>query len=106
MIYKVKIGKCASAGSFIFQIPWQWKEGICASMWHMGYTRGAALKDRPGGQLTELPIGKIALQRGILAVWVGWVGFAGTYCTKEKMEHNARLVRRTDGADVKKETLD
>ena len=75
----------------------------------MRYARGVVLKDGPYEKLAELQIDTIALQRGML---VG--GNAGANCTKEKIEHNTRLIQRTDErwevartdeADLKKKPL-
>ena len=92
MIYTEEIGRCMSSDTFICHIPWQGGERICACRCHMRYARGVVLKDGQFEKLAELQIDTIALQRGML------VGEnAGINCTKEKMEHNARLIQRTDG---------
>ena len=54
------------ADSFIFQIPWEGADEICACRWHMRFTRGAVYEEGQLEQLAELQIDTVALQRWIL----------------------------------------
>ena len=91
LIYSGKVGRNTSADTYIRQLPWGGREKICARRWHMRYTRGVVYKEGPYGQLAELQIDTVALQRGLL------VGEnAKAECMEEKRARNERLVRKID----------
>ena len=80
-----------SEDTFICMVQWQGLGRICACRWHMRNTRGARLKDGQFGQMAELQIDTMALQRGMLAE-----EGAGINCEKERVEKNTQLIRRMD----------
>ena len=78
--------------SFICQIPSGGVETVCACRWHKRFTRGVVYKEGQWGQLTELQIDTVALQRWILKEENNQEA-----CKGERRSNNSRLLQRVEG---------
>ena len=92
MIYTDRRGRNMGKDSPICQIPWGDTEyPICACRWHMRFARGVRYKECQRGQLAELQMDTVALQRWILIEENSQRGCEGT-----RRVNNDRLLKQID----------
>ena len=80
-----------SSDTSLCKVPWKGRERICVCRWRMMYVRGVRQKEGLNGQMEELQLETMALQRGMLEIDI--LKFPDG---KERVENNLRTLRRTD----------
>ena len=80
------------ADSFISQMPWRGVDTVCACRRHMGFTRGVVYKEGQWGQLAELQIDAVALQR-----WILKEENDPEACKGDRRSNKSRLLQRIEG---------
>ena len=91
IIYTDRKGRNMGTDSPIRQIPWGDTEYICACRWRMRFNRGVSYKEFQWGELAELQMDKVALQRWILAE-----ENSQDACEGERKAHNAKISEQID----------
>ena len=91
VIYTEKIGRRTSSDTFICMAPWVEQDRICACRWRMRYDRGVRQKEVAYGQMDELQLDTMALQRGMFEMDI--LRFPDN---EERVGGNMRQIRQID----------
>ena len=91
LIYTDRKGRGAGVESPICQIPWGNVEHTCACRWRMRFSRWVRYKECQWGELAELQMDKVALQR-----WIWIDGNSQEACEGERKAHIVKLLGHID----------